>query len=457
MNSLLITLGIPDRDWLEWAVILVKFAFVFIPLALIVVMITLERKGASLIQDRIGPNRSQIPLFGGIRLFGFVHNFSDGIKLFTKETFVPKNAHKFWYLVAPGIGFLVAIMTPAVIPWFAPLVWWSGTGIAQSAGMILNSDTGILLLFALGSLSAYGTVLSAWASNSKYSLLGGMRASAMMISYEVSMGLSLMGIFLLAGSFNLQDIVAWQQSHVWGVAVQPFAFLIFLISLIAETGRAPFDVAEGESEIVAGYHLEYSAMRFGLYYMGEYAHIVISSLLVATVFFGGYSIPFVDTDLLRSHVDVALSAVLGVIAIGLAGVSAMLWRWRKVYPTLGASDTKARMKEYAFLQTVLGGALLVVVALAGAALLLDPQAVLDVDGLLVFPPWVVFTAALVQLLVLVAKALFFCWVWIWVRWTLPRFRYDQIMSLGWKILLNIALVNLLVTAVIAKLLHGDAP
>jgi len=455
LSAQLVAWGLPDLSLLEWIVTLGKFAFVFIPLAFIVVMITMERKGASFMQDRIGPNRSALPVFGGLRLFGFVHNFSDGLKLFTKETFIPATAHKFWYVVAPGIGFLVAFLTPSVIPWFAPISWWNGTKVAEVSGLIVDSDTGLLLLFALSSLSAYGSVLAAWASNSKYALLGGMRASAMMISYEVSMGLSLMGLFLITGSFNLQHIVAWQETHVWGFVAQPVAFFVFLISMIAETGRAPFDVAEGESEIVAGYHLEYSAMRFGLYYMGEYAHIVIAALVIATLFCGGYSIPFVSTDLLRANVGLALSLVLGALALLLLGFQAMLWRWRKVYPTLGASDIKNRMKEYNFLQVASGLAFLVVCTMALASFVfLNAAPATTINGTPVFPAWVSLAAAAVQLVVLIAKAFVFCWIWIWVRWTLPRFRYDQIMSLGWKILLNVAIINLVVTALLTKLLSG---
>lgn len=448
-------LDLPRMGLLEWILTIGKLALVFIPLSFITLMIWMERKGASMIQDRIGPNRSALPIFGGLRLFGFVHNFSDGLKLFTKETFIPGYAHKFWYVIAPGIGFLIAFLTPAVIPWFAPLTWWTGESVARVSGMIIDSDTGLLLLFAMSSLSIYGTVMASWSSNSKYALLGGMRASAMMISYEVSMGLSLMGIFLLAGSFNLNTIVEWQQAHAWGIFVQPVAFFIFLVSMIAETGRAPFDVAEGESEIVAGYHLEYSAMRFGLYYMGEYAHIVIAAIVIATLFLGGYTIPFVSTELLRANVGIALAAVLGAFAVLLTGFQAMLWRWRKVYPTLGASDTKARSTEYAFIQIASGALLAFVVALAlGALLLIKPAAATMVDGVAIYPAWVSLAAAAVQLVVLIAKAFIFCWIWIWVRWTLPRFRYDQVMSLGWKILLNVALINLLVTAFVAKLLTG---
>lgn len=448
-------LDLPQMTWLEWLVTVGKFALVFIPLAFIVVMITTERKGASLMQDRMGPNRSAIPIFGGIRIFGFVHNFSDGIKLFTKESFIPAQAHKVAYVLAPAIGFMIAFLTPSIIPWFAPLTWWTGSTVAHVSGLILNSDNGILLMFALSSLGVYGTVMSSWASNSKYALLGGMRAGALMISYEVSMGLSLMGMFLLAGSFNLQDIVAWQETHVWGIIAQPIALLVFLTSMIAETGRAPFDVAEGESEIVAGYHLEYSAMRFGLFYMGEYAHITIASLVIATLFLGGYSIPFVSTDLLRAHVGVALGLALLAFALMLGVFLFMVTRWKKVHAGFHAKDSKDRALEYTVMQILAAaGVLGLLVAAIASFALLHPAPATVVDGVSIYPAWVSLAAAAVQLVVLIAKAFIFCWIWVWVRWTLPRFRYDQVMGLCWKILLNVALLNLLVTAVVAKLLTG---
>jgi len=237
--------------------------------------------------------------------------------------------------------------------------------------------------------------------------------------------------------------------------VQPVAFVVFLVSMIAETGRAPFDVAEGESEIVAGYHLEYSAMRFGLYYMGEYAHIMIASIIIATLFLGGYSIPFVSTDCLRAHVNVALFLVLAGAALALIAFQIKLRHWKSIYPSFNATDTKARLTEYSFLQVTTGLATLGVIGLAAVALIaLHPSVLSTVDGVGYFAPWVTLATAGVQVAVLIAKAFLFCWIWIWVRWTLPRFRYDQIMSLGWKILLNVALVNLVVTALIAKLIVG---
>jgi len=434
-----------------------KFLLAFVPLTFIPFLIWVERKGASLIQDRIGPNRAALPILGGLRMFGFIHNMSDGIKLFFKESFVPAKAHKFWYLMAPMIPMVVALLTPSVIPWFGPFLVEGPEGWVRITGQNLDADAGVLVLFALSGLSVYGVVLGSWASNSKYALLGGMRASAMMISYEVSMGLSAVGIFLLAGSFGLTQIVEWQGSNPfhWGLFLQPVGFVLFLVSLFAETGRPPFDVAEGESEIVAGYFVEYSAIRFALYYMGEYAHIAIASVLVSTLFLGGYQVPFLDAETLRANLGLAGGALLVVLGLGVGGISYMIRRWAAIYAKMNASDAADRATEYGFLATVSTGlAGLLVLAGVACAALVHPVAVQVVEGIGHWPLWVNAGVAALQLGVLLAKTAFICWVFIWVRWTLPRFRYDQIMGLGWKIMLNVALANLLITALVAKLLQG---
>ncbi|HQF55305.1 MAG TPA: NADH-quinone oxidoreductase subunit H [Fibrobacteria bacterium] len=431
-----------------------KFLLAFVPLCFIPILIWGERRGASLIQDRLGPNRANIPLLGGLRLFGLVQNAPDGIKLFTKESFIPKHAHKFWYIVAPMIPLCIAFLTPSVIPWFAPMAVEGAKGIANVSGQILDADAGVLVLFALSGLSVYGVVLGAWASNSKYALMGGMRASAMMISYEVSMGLSVAGIFLIVGSFSLTNIVEWQAAHVWGIVAQPLGFVMFLTSLFAETGRAPFDVAEGDSEIVAGYFLEYSAIRFGLYYMGEYAHIAIASALVSTVFLGGYHMPWLGTEVIRANLGLVGGGLLAAIALLCIWIAYASNRWSNIYAKMNATDAAQRKLEYRVMTGLFSGlAVLLLVAGSALALFVHPQQV-SVGGTEIWPLWVNLGTAAIQLGIVVAKTLFICWVFIWVRWTLPRFRYDQVMGLGWKILLNIALVNLLVTAVVAKLVKG---
>jgi NADH-quinone oxidoreductase subunit H len=431
-----------------------KFLLALVPLCFIPILIFAERKGASLIQDRMGPNRANIPVLGGLRFFGFVQNLPDGIKLFTKESFIPKNAHKFWYFVAPMIPLCIAFLTPSVIPWFAPMAVEGANGLVSVSGQILDADAGILVLFGLSGLSVYGVVMGAWASNSKYALLGGMRASAMMISYEVSMGLSAAGIFLIVGSFSLTNIVEWQSAHVWGILVQPLGFLMFLTSAFAETGRAPFDVAEGESEIVAGYFLEYSAIRFGLYYMGEYAHIAIASALISTIFLGGYHLPFLGTETIHANLGLVAAGVLVVLAVLVGWIAYATRRWAAIYAKLPASDAANRKTEYAFLTRLFAGlAGLLLAGAAALAFLVHPSAI-SVGGVPAWPLWVNLGTALVQLGIVVVKTFAICWMFVWVRWTLPRFRYDQVMNLGWKILLNIALVNLLVTAVVAKLVKG---
>ena len=254
---------IESKTWIEWLITIAKFAFCFVPVLYILLLIPMERRGAGFMQDRQGPNRSyiKIPYFGKIRLLGYVQNMCDGTKLFFKEMFAPAGVNKVLYYVAPAIPFAIVFLSPCVIPWFGPMVFEWGGQTVRIAGSIIDSDVGVLLLFGLSSLSAYGAVLAGWASKSKYSFLGALRTSSMTISYEVCLGLSMMGILLLAGSFNLTDIVTWQEHHVWGIVAQPVAFFCFLIASIAETGRAPFDVAEGEPELVAGYHTEYGAMQ----------------------------------------------------------------------------------------------------------------------------------------------------------------------------------------------------
>ena len=299
---------IESKTWIEWAITIAKFAFCFVPVLYILLLIPMERRGAGFMQDRQGPNRSyiKIPYFGKLRAFGYVQNMCDGTKLFFKEMFAPAGVNKLLYYVAPAIPFAIVFLSPCVIPWFGPMIFDWGGETVSIAGSIIDSDVGVLLLFGFSSISAYGAMLAGWASKSKYSFLGALRTSSMTISYEVCLGLSLMGILLLAGSFNLTDIVQWQENHVWGIVAQPVAFFCFLIASIAETGRAPFDVAEGEPELVAGYHTEYGAMQFGLFYMGEYSHICINSFLIATLFLGGYAVPFVTTETMqeigRAHV-----------------------------------------------------------------------------------------------------------------------------------------------------------
>jgi len=477
---------------------LLKFLLVFTPLGLLPLLVLLERRGAAAIQDRPGPNRAAIPLPGGLRLraFGMIYNVTDGLKSFLKESFTPPFAYKPFYIAAPMIPVLTAVLTPALIPWFAPVTYAAAGRAVTVSTPFIDANGGLLVLFALGSLSVYGVVLGSWASNSKFALLGGMRASAMMISYEVSMGLSVLGLFLLVGSFSLNDAVAWQSAHTWGVFVQPIGFLLFLVAMFAETNRNPFDVAEGESEIVAGFHTEYAGVKFALFMMGEYAHIAVASALIATLYFGGYDLlplGFLgDLEWTRKVTEIGAGGVAtegiqlaqkasfngfgadfirhhlgGTLAVMLAGASfvfllfaLIIGRHRSRYAALAASDKPERLREYGFFRAVfwlicLGSAALAVICLIGE---FPGQGTRlpGADGRVVevWPSWVELLRVLVQIGVLLVKTLFFCWLFVWVRWTLPRFRYDQIMNLGWKVLLNVALLNLIVTAIVAKLVGG---
>ena len=448
---------IESKTWVEWLITIGKFAFCFVPVLYILLLIPMERRGAGFMQDRQGPNRSyiKIPYFGKIRLLGYVQNMCDGTKLFFKEMFAPKGANKFLYYVAPAIPFAIVFLSPCVIPWFGPMVFeWGGKSV-RIAGSIVDSDVGVLLLFGLSSLSAYGAVLAGWASKSKYSFLGALRTSSMTISYEVCLGLSMMGILLLAGSFNLTDIVNWQEHHAWGIVVQPVAFFCFLIASIAETGRAPFDVAEGEPELVAGYHTEYGAMQFGLFYMGEYSHICINSFLIATLFLGGYSVPFVTTETMQAHMGGSLAIHFGVLAFLALAFLHLIYRYSAKLAKRAQSNKLEILQEYKLYKMIAWVAAVVFIALGVCAWLFYNPANFVVNGFAVGSLATAVGTALIHLLVLVVKSVFFCWVWIWVRWTLPRFRYDHVMHLGWKIILNIALINLVVTAVIAKLVGGN--
>lgn len=438
-----------SKTWIEWLITIAKFALCFVPVCYILLLIPMERRGAGFMQDRQGPNRSyiKVPYFGKIRALGYIQNMCDGTKLFFKELHTPANANKIIYNLAPAIPFGLTFLVPCVLPWFGTMNFeWDGK-LVSIPGSIFNSDIGVLLLFGLSSLSAYGAVLAGWASKSKFGYLGSLRTTAMTISYEVCQGLCLMGLLLLVGSFNLTDIVTWQETHVWGIVAQPVAFICFLIATIAETGRAPFDVAEGEPELVAGYHTEYGAMQFGLFYMGEYAHIGICSLLISTLFLGGYAIPFVSAETMHAHMGGTLAGAFGVVAFLALAFLHMLYRYSRKLAASKQSNKNVILQEYKLYKIVAWVATAVFVVGGVCAWTFYTPAVPSVISAIII--------AIIHLLVLLAKSLIFCWVWIWVRWTLPRFRYDHVMHLGWKIILNIALLNLVVTAVIAKLVGGN--
>ena len=350
-------------DWTGVGISLLKAFLVFFGVVNAVpVLVWAERRGSAFIQHRLGPNRVNI---AGVTLFGLVQPLADVVKFVWKEDYVPSHANRAFYVLAPVLLLIPAAMTFAVIP-FADVLTVAGREIKMQ---VADLDIGILYVFALGSLSVYGIVLAGWSSNNKYSLLGGIRSSAQMISYELALGLSVVGILMIYGSVQLDEIVGGQGTLLfgilpkWGIVTQPLAFVLFLAAVFAESNRLPFDLPEAENELVVGYHTEYSAMKFAIFFMSEYMAMVTGAMLIVTLFFGGWQIPWVESAQLK--------AVLGPIP-----------------------------------------------------------------------------AVLLQLGSFSAKVLFFLWLFIWVRWTLPRFRYDQLMRLGWKLILPLALANMFVTGVV---------
>ena len=327
-------------------------------------LILVERKVAAYAQDRIGPNRAgrHLTLPFGIKInlpFGLLQPIADGAKMVLKEDVVPTYVDKPLYILAPMIAIIAATLGFAVVP-FGPV----GPGQVMQFQIAPGVDIGIVYVFAIGSLAVYGVVLAGYASNNKYSFLGGLRSSAQLISYEVPLGMSILGMVLLAGSLDLGKIMAWQDQHVWGIVAQPIGFLLFLVSGFAETNRLPFDLPESEQELVGGFHTEYSAMKFGMFFLGEYMHVITVSYLTVILFLGGWD-----------------------------------------FPGLSVEQT----------------------------------------GLL---------SAILKVLVTAGKVSFMIFFIMWIRWTLPRFRYDQLMDLAWKSLVPLALVNLVATAGIIQLIRG---
>ncbi|MBA2564846.1 MAG: NADH-quinone oxidoreductase subunit NuoH [Gemmatimonadetes bacterium] len=361
------------------AISLAKAGFVaFLLLNAVPLLVWLERRGAAFIQDRIGPNRTSI---AGFALAGLVQPLADVVKFMFKEDFVPPSANRTFYLLAPIITLIPALMTFAVVP-FADVVR-IGERLVQM--QVADLNVGILYVFAIASLGVYGVVLAGWASNNKYSFLGSVRASAQMISYELSMGLSVLGLVMVFGTLQLDDMVRAQGARLfgvlplWGIVLQPLGFLLFVISVFAETNRLPFDLAESEAELVVGYHTEYSSMKFATFFMAEYIAMTTGAALIVSLFLGGWQVPFVSSETLNG------------------------WTADLLGPGAGS--------------------------------------------------WL---AALIQFGSFSAKLGFFLWLFIWVRWTLPRFRYDQLMRLGWKVMLPLALANLLVTAAVLLVIDGAA-
>jgi len=401
------------------------------------ILIYFERKVSALIQDRTGPNRAHI---GPFRLAGMVFFLADAVKLLFKEDLTPGRVNRFYFYLAPFIIVTVAFSTFAIVPWADTLV----IGDAAVPMQALSLNAGLLWFFALASLTVYGVVLAGWASNSKYSLLGAIRSTAQMISYEIPMGLSIIGILMTFGTLQLNEMVIQQGRMLevlgvtlpipaWGIFLQPLGFIIFLVAAFAETNRNPFDMVEDESALVAGFHTEYSSMKFALIFLGEYAAILVSSAIITTLFLGGWQVPYLPTETLIANAALLIQITLGLGTVLLALATFRLYKW---YRDMQGQFGDIRDQEGLWLAVITGG-----LALGCAAALGFFMAV-------PLPAWggAVF-AMLAQFGIFMAKVMFIAFVFIWVRWTLPRFRYDQVMDLGWKKLLPLALANILITGI----------
>jgi len=406
-------------------------SLVFVP-----VLVWMERRVAGFIQDRLGPNRCHI---GGVRLGGLVQSFADMLKLVFKEDYRPSSVkEKLLFTLSPVIVFVSAYLSFMVIPFADDLVIDDKSYMMQA----LPIEFGLLWILAFSGLGVYGLMLGGWASNNKYSLLGGIRAAAQAISYEAVMGLSLISMLIVYGSIHLGDMVRFQGELIWGfipawgIIIQPVAAILFIITAFAETNRAPFDIAEGESELVGGFHTEYSAMRFGLFFVGEYIAMGAASSLIVTLFLGGYQIPWLNTEVLQEHINIIFIAIVIFTPI----VSYIFAQWiRKNNVWLDPNDV--RNKETKWLIIGLVCINILIVASLGLFLIYG----IGENGTNI-------SVVILQVMTFIVKLLMMNFFFIWVRWTLVRFRYDQLQNLAWKVLLPIAIANVFITGVFVVVL-----
>ncbi|MEQ7802484.1 NADH-quinone oxidoreductase subunit NuoH [Pedobacter sp. ASV1-7] len=344
---------------MDIAFVIEKFVLVAIifGISLVIAMYSTyaERKVAAFLQDRLGPDRAGP--------FGILQPLADGVKMFMKEEIIPSNASKWLFMVGPGLAMLTACIGTAVIPWGSPMQ----IGDRLVPLQVTDINVGLLYIFGVVSLGVYGVMIGGWASNNKYSLLSAIRAASQNISYEIAMGLSIIALLLVTGSMSLKEIVDGQHGWRWNVLYQPLGFILFMVCSFAETNRAPFDLPECETELIGGYHTEYSSMKLGFYLFAEYINMFVSAAVMATLYFGGYNYPGMDY----------MAGLLG-------------------------------------------------------------------------PTW----APLFGVAVFFVKIFAFIFFFMWVRWTIPRFRYDQLMHLGWKVLIPLAIANVVITGVVIAIIEG---
>jgi NADH-quinone oxidoreductase subunit H len=354
-------------DSLDWIIIVAKVALVIgVMLQVVPIMVWVERRGSALMQNRKGPNR--------IGPLGLFQSIADAVKFFLKEDRTPGHVNSYYYGLAPIVTLIPSLITFAVIPFASQI----DIGDRIIHFQIADLNVGLIYILAITSLSVYGIIMAGWASNNKYAMLGSLRSTAQIISYELSMGMAVVGIIMTFSTFKLGDIATAQGQTLlqlgpiaipkWGIFVQPLGFILFLTALYAETNRLPFDLPEGESEIVAGYHLEYGSMRMSLFFMAEYVNMTVGSAFVATLYFGGWQL-LPGMNFILNHL----------------GLSGMAFEWARIGFEVAS-----------------------------------------------------FTI----------KVVFFLWLFVWVRWTIPRFRYDQVMNLGWKMMLPLSLLNLFITGIL---------
>jgi NADH-quinone oxidoreductase subunit H len=420
---------------LDIFMIAVRVAFsAFVPLCFIAVCVWMERRGAGFFQDRAGPNRAHV---FGFRAAGLMQNAADGIKLFFKEDVISDHIkHKFFFVLAPVIVFFCAVISFAVVPFADTLVLAGKSYVMQGIPM----DVGILWFLAIAGFSVYGIILAGWSSTNKYGLLGGLRSAAQVISYEIPMGLAVVSLLVVYGTVNLNEMAQYQGQllfgfiPMWGALLQPLGLVIFVIAAFAECNRTPFDLAEGESEIVAGFHVEYSAMKFAVFFMGEYVAMFASSAIIITLFFGGYQIPFLATDTLINFAKpVAFLMMIG-LPVGMYFFAGWIRRSNKSHYERENDPREFEAKVY--INCFWG--LIVIIEVVLLAILLSQS-----GGAMAH-----IFVALLQICTFLVKVTMMIFVYIWVRWTLPRFRYDQLQKLGWQMLLPLSLLNIFITAAV---------
>lgn len=420
---------------LDVLMILLRIAFgAFVPLSFVAVLVWMERRGAGFFQDRAGPNRCN---FMGFRAAGLIQNLADGVKLIFKEDVVPGHIkHKFYFILAPMLVFFTALLCFAVIPFADVLTIGARDYVMQAVPM----DIGILWFLAVVGFGVYGIILAGWSSHNKYGMLGGLRAAAQVISYEIPMGLALVSLLAVYGTVNLTEMAQYQGQllfgfiPMWGVFLQPLGVIIFIIAAFAETNRTPFDLAEGESEIVAGFHIEYSAMKFALFFLGEYVAMFVSSALIVTLYFGSYQIPWLATETLVANAKTVVILLMIVVPV----ITYFFSDWiKKNNRSHYHRPNDPRVREANVYRVLLWMAVVLLeVVLIGYLLFAAGGAA---DRIIV---------ALLQIVTFLVKTTMMCFVYIWVRWTLPRFRYDQLQKIGWEKLMPLALLNIFITSAV---------